>query len=307
MTSLRTTAGRLERCVIDRQIGARLAARTRRSVRIALFETVYDVRFENVDAAERFGRRYVDFISPLPSTRVLTVARDDWATYWICDERAYRWPESLEESGEIGFLTDTLVRHEFFSYGGSHVAFHAAALRIGRAAIAISGVSGSGKTTTTIACARRGIEPYSDEHCVLAGNRVVPFPRAIDIRRAAVATLAAEPAFEDRGIRERLIARGNARWSSARFADVFGTSSRPRAEPLAAIYFIVARGSNVAIEPLGLDAALTLYFGAFPLGHRTGILRVADAIAVLKLAPVFALTLGTPDVTARALLAVHER
>lgn len=305
MTPIARTAAGLERCSLPEHVARRLVERTPERVRIALFDTVVEVGFERGEAAESFRRRYVDFVSTAPLGRTMNVAGDDAETYWLTDERAYRWPAALPDPAEVAFLTDTLVRHDFFSYGGSHVAFHAAALRIGRVAIAISGATGAGKTTTTIACVRRGMVPYSDEHCVIANACVVPFPRAIDVRTGGVAALALEPDFADDGIRERLVARAGRRWTSARFADVFGAAGLPAPAPLAALYFIVGRGADVAIEPLDLAAALPRYFGAFPLGHRTGIVRVADAIAFLRRTPTFALTLGTPDATARALVAAH--
>lgn len=305
MTPIARTAAQLERCSLPEHVASALVQRTRERVRIAFDEAVVDVRFECREAAKRFHRRYVDFVSSAPIARTMDVACDDSATYWHAGERVYRWPGVLKDPYEIAFLTDTLVRHELFAYGGPHFAFHAAAVRIGDVAIAISGVSGSGKTTTTIACARLGMAPYSDEQCAMAGGDVVPFPRAIDVRAGTVAAFACEPDFADRGIRERLVARRGRRWTSARFADLFGVATVPEPAPLVALYFIVGRGDAVGIEPLDLAASLPLYFGAFPLGHRDGVVRVADALAFLRRTPAFALTLGTPDATARALLATH--
>jgi len=285
---------------------AMLAAGVRRTVTLAFYETQVAVGFDDELAAAGFARRYARFAADGRTKATLRayVVRDrDDVRFWFDDAAAYRWPLAAS-SATIEFLADSLVRHEYFAHRSNALAFHAAAVAVGDHAVAIAASSHGGKTTTALACARRGLGFYGDEQCVVAeGGWVRAFPRAINIRRGSAALIAADLDFRDGGLRARLAARAQTGWPCAAVEDVLGTAALPLPHPLAAVYFITGRAAEPDIAELPLARALPLFFAAYPRSRANGIDRVARAVAMFGAGKPYALTLGTPDATARAIAA----
>jgi hypothetical protein len=198
----------------------------------------------------------------------------------------------------MAFLADAVTNRAFFDVTPELLSFHAAALRVGEAAAAISALSTGGKSTTAIACARRGMGLYSDERCVLRDGRVQAFPRAVNIRQGGLELLSSEDVHDDEGIGLRLRAHLNDDWISASFAELIG--DRPRSAPakLEAIFFIVARKTIPSVKLMPLGEAIVRLLSAGLCGPKPGLDRVAAAAALCRQSRAYELTIGTPDDTA---------
>lgn len=280
----------------------RLASAAVAAIRVAFLGTTLEVAFDDARAAARYASRYARFRSDaLVDERAFAVRDGDATYFWYRDRPAYRWPAADLGPVALDFLTDSVIRREFFGSRAGALTFHAAAVDVGGRAVAIVAPSTGGKTTTAIACARRGLRLFTDEECVLVEGRVQPFPRAINLRADGIERVLADPDFDDGGLRERLAAHRGAAWLCASYDDLFGATPLPQPAPLAAFYFIRPGGPPASIAPLSRAEALTLFFAAWPRSDRSGIDRVADVVRLFAVAPPFALRLGTPDETALAI------
>ncbi|GAC1521009.1 MAG: hypothetical protein NVS2B3_17370 [Vulcanimicrobiaceae bacterium] len=278
------------------------AARSVDAVRVDFLGTTLELSFDDAAAATRYARRYERFRSSAPVEKRAYAVRDGEDTYfWYEDRPAFRWAGARLSSTSIDFLADSVVRREFFGDLGGVFTFHAAAVEVERGAVAIVAPSTGGKTTTAIACARRGMRLYTDEECVTRDGRVHAFPRAINLRSDGIERLLADPPFADGGLRERLAAHRGRAWSCATFYDLFGVAELPPPRPLVATYFLARGGPPATIRPIARGGAVPLLLGAWPRGERTGVERIAEILRMLAAAPPFTLTLGTSDETARAI------
>lgn len=248
------------------------------------FGTTIRIDFGDAAAAELHRRRYARLPASGPvSLRGYAVIEAGASYFWIEGGPAFRWDDPLEPSS-LQFLADVVIRTEYFMERSEHQSFHAATIGVNGAAVAITAASMGGKTTTAIACARRGMPLYSDERCILDGELVLPFPRAINIRAASLALLG--------------IDRPGGDWTFVDYAELFPGEALPEPRPLRAIFFITGRGQSARAEEMTPERAVTALLAA-PLRSRTrGPARVVDALRVLRRARPYALTLGTPAETA---------
>ena len=267
--------------------------------------------FDDAAAASMFGKRYAAFASsgePALTTCALRSAGQSAEPVFFADPGpAYRYPARLRGAEVIAFLADAVTQHAFFDVNPRCTSFHAAAIRVGHAAAAISAISTGGKTTTAIACARRGMPIYGDERCVIIDGLVQAFPRAINIRRGGLELLASEDVPGDRGIGGRLRAHRSGEWTSAAFEDVFSDDAVPGPAPLAAIFFIEGHSTIARAERLGREQSVVRLLRASLSGPAPGLDRVAAAVALCHTTRCYALTLGTPDDTALLVAATTRR
>lgn len=288
-----------------------LGARAQEVVTLDWFGKRVAVYFEEAVEADSFRRRYAHFVTQgAPDVRVyaLRAADDDGhPVFWIESGPAFRYPAKLGKHGIIAFLADAITHQAFFSENPSLQSFHAAAVQVGDAAAAISAISTGGKSTTALACARRGMPLYTDERCVLRGGRVQAFPRAINVRAGGLELLASEEVPGDGGLGKRLRARVGGDWESVAFRELFGHSALPPPRNLEAIFFIQGRAEIARAVPLELgDALLRLLRSAF-CGPAPGLDRVAAATKLFQTTRAYGLTLGTPDDSALLIAATTRR
>jgi len=271
------------------------------AVALEWFGSRIDVRFDDPAAAAMFRRRYRAFEADLgPAALCAFAGRDALGAYvfWIDSGPAYRWPHGPLTAEAVAFLADIVVRRAYFSGLAPFASFHAASVRIGSAAAAIVASSEGGKTTTAIACARRGMPLYSDERCIVIDGLVRPFPRALGIRAHALELLCRDDVPGDACIGARLRERGSGAWPCASFDELFGARALPEPARLSALFFIEGRASQAAARPLALDAALPRLLSAPLRSPQSGIDTVACGLSLLRRAEAHALTLGSPDETA---------
>ncbi len=286
-----------------------LFERAQKLVTIQWFGTRVGACFDDPFEAEAFRARYRSFeTSGVPDMWSCAVRGDNGEPiFWTEPGGACRWPGVLRKPGLIAFLADAVTRRAFFDINASIISFHSAAVQIGNAAVAISANSTGGKSTTAVACARRGMGLYSDEHCVVIDGFVHAFPRALNIRKGGLERLAAEDVPHDEGIGRRLRRHRGFDWNFVTFPNLLGGRPLPQPRRLEAIFFIDGCARAARATPLGLDDAITRLLTAALRGPRAGIDRVAAAAAIVQRARAYGLTLARPDETARLIQAtVHD-
>jgi hypothetical protein len=296
----RGTADDLIPIELDRRERERLAGAVVESVRISLFGTVIEVAFDDPIAASSYRARYARFstLQDRIDMRAFAVEDGNAAYFWVDDRPAHCWTRE-RSSALIDFLTDAVVYTAYFNDICPYVSIHAAAIAVDDVAIALTAASEGGKSTTSIACGRRGMPLYSDEVCIFDGRNVHPYPRALNIRAAALDLLAGEP-FVD-ALTPKLLAHRGSDWKCVAPDELFGTAALLKPQPLAAIFFIVGRGSEPAIAPMEWPEAIPRLLNAPMRSPGRGVGRIADAVAALSRGRPMALTLGTPDSTALAI------
>jgi hypothetical protein len=287
-----------------------LGVALRRALHGAVAETVWTdwfgtciaLGFDDPLAAASYRRRYARFATERAADiRAYALRHDGRTLFWVEGGPAYEWREALQDPLALEFLADAVVRHAYFMEHSPYLSFHAAALAAGGSAFAVTAASGGGKTTTALACARRGMPLYSDERCVIDGECVLPFPRALNVRSAALELLAADLALPDGGLGERLRRQLGGDWNGVDFAELFDDAPLPSPQPLRAIFFVTGRGATPAVRPMALREALPALLAVPLRGRSRGLERVADATRLLSRVQAYALTLGRPDATARLL------
>ena len=138
------------------------------------------------------------------------------------------------------------------------LSFHAGAIACDGYAAAIVGESTAGKTTTTIACARRGMSPYSDERLLLRDGMVLPFMRAFNVRPGGRALLGHDDAFDDFAVAMRQEPE-DADWTDVSLFEVIRNLRKPQPAPLCAVFILQApagEASVTEIDPRRATAAL---------------------------------------------------
>jgi hypothetical protein len=281
-----------------------LAATITHSATTSWFGTPIEVRFALEEAAALHRRRYARLPSQLAGElRGFAVADGAETYFWIEDGPAFRWHDRLG-AAQTQFLADVVVRTAYFMERCPYLSFHAAAIKVGESAAAITARSEGGKTTTALACVLRGMHLYSDERCIVDDGRVLPFPRAVNVRAGSLELLATGYRPGDPGLGGRLAARRGADWAGVDYADICGDATLPEPRPLRAVFFISGRGPAPSIVPMELNAAVGELLAAPLRGRARGAARVVEATALLRRAQPYALTLGTPAATAQAIEAI---
>lgn len=283
-----------------------LQSATTHPVTFEFLGTVLRAHFEDPKAAQFFLARYRSMESDAePAINLYSVVCGDLGPlFWTDQGMQCHWP--LEYGPRrIAFLADHVATKALFRALAGVVGFHAAAVYAGGTAAAIAARSEYGKTTTAIACARRGMPVYSDERCVVVRGLVVPFPRAINVRVDAVSLLREECVEDPRGIVERLSADEGKRRRYLTFERIFGSPDLPPPSPLGAAFFIDGRDSGARVRAIpGTDAVRLLLKDA--RSSLFGFARVAQIVSIIDKVPCFHLTLGTPDETACLIRATVE-
>ncbi len=304
------TAAQLVDIELSSQERATLLERAQHRVTFDWFGTRVAACFDQQFEARVFERRYRSFLcagEPDLWTCALQRAGDGGEPlFWAQPGPAYRYPTPLDRQGTIAFLADAVTQHAFFDVHPKVSSFHAAAIQVGNVAIAISATSTGGKSTTAIACARRGMGLYTDERCSLIDGLVYPFPRAMNIRKGGLELLACDDIPGDSGIGSRLREHEGSDWEFVQFTDLLGNRPQPQPRKLSAIFFIEGRDSVPSVAPLAPEDAILAVLRAGFCGPKPGIDRLAAAALLLQQARAYSLTLGTPDDTAMLVAATAQ-
>jgi hypothetical protein len=268
-------------------------------MRIDLAGIVLEARFDDPDAAFRFARRYRHMpASAAPDVVAYAVApaRGDHY-FWIDGGPAYRWNRNVLEAGGIAFMLDAVATSAVFALRADRLTLHAAAVGDGHGVAAIVGTSEAGKTTTAIACARRGLALYSDEFCVVTPAGVIAVPRTLGLRAEGVALLArsaAPPSPVDAFL--RAYAGGDR--ESVGYDEIFGAVQVPAPAPLRSLFFVAERAAEPRAQAISASAMLPRV-APWTRAQARGAQLAPQLLALLKQIACYELVLGTPDATAQ--------
>ncbi len=267
-------------------------------VTVSFCGIVVMVRFGDAEAATAFRRRYRHMLSNAPPQVVAyAVARRPEETFfWVAGDAAFVWDHCRLWPNEAAFLADAVVTTSVFTSREGAVAFHAAAVTDGDGAAALVGSSAAGKSTTAIACARRGLGLYSDEFCVATSEGVAPFPRTLNLRRGGIELLAKDRA-PGSPVDAWLTAHRGLDVEDIGWDEIFGRLVVPRARPLRAVFAIVGAGARPAARPIGA-AQMLAHVTPWVKTKARGLAAAQRVLELLQGAATFELTLGSPDATA---------
>ena len=142
---------------------------------------------------------------------------------------AGRMASSLRTSSP--FLADAFALTEFLrERDDGIVSLHAATVGLPGGVAAIIGDSNVGKTTTAVACARAGMDLYSDERCLIDQRSMIySFPRAINVRATGLQLLVADEFRGNDPIRARLRAHRGRRLERYPYLRSFSVARSARA------------------------------------------------------------------------------
>lgn len=246
------------------------------------------------DVARLFALRYADHPATQPPDFRYYVAtvRGGYA-FWCAHASSWRWSQGALPPDAVVFLTDAVALAAVVRFDAQIASMHAAAVEYSGVAAAIAGTSTTGKTTTLLACARRGMRIYSDERAILREDVVHPFLRRCSVRAAGARLLLAE----NDGDRLADALRAAPELS---LKTCFGSTAIASPRPLRALFVLNGTGHCAALEAVDTAAALpaiTRWFDA----RGDMVDRVARAIALLHDVKCYKLTLGTPDESAAAI------
>ena len=278
---------------------ALLARRANEAVALDVVGKTLSVRFEDAAAARIFRGRYNAFApGGDPLLRSYAVAEESLGVvFWVEDGPRRYWPGALA-SRHIAFLADKVSMSALFNSRADALSFHGAAVRVDDHAAAIVAPTEGGKTTTALACARRGMPLYTDERVVVARGDVLAFPRNVNVRSRSLQLLTAESVPGDLGITDRLRSNNGGDWRDVNFAEIFGSVDLPCPRPLASVFFVRGLSRAARVEPVEKGAAVLELMSAAMRSALRGIERLVLVSSWLKHVDYYHLYLGTPDETA---------
>jgi hypothetical protein len=275
----------------------------RESVVIDVAGLVCAVHFDDAAVAAQFAARYTDLtsIGRTPERHAFAM-RDDvlgWL-FWSDATPVMRWPHGDLTAHAVAFLADAVALTAFCRQRADGiVSLHAASLAVADGVAAIIGDSNAGKTTTAIACARAGMDLFSDERCLIdAGLRVHPFPRAVNVRASGLRLLSADRVPGCDPIGRRLRAHGAGDWNDVRISALIPQQRALEPRPLRAVFLLAGHAGAVSIEAVSADRAVRAS-ARWAQGAGTGLDKIARLLEIFRSVPCYRVSLGTPDESAR--------
>ena len=199
--------------------------------------------------------------------------------------RGRRYPTSVIEGRSM-----LSINERIFSRRPELVVYHAAAIAVRDKAAIIVGPTTSGKSTTALSLLLTGSDnkPLSDEFALVntSTGKVEAFPRLFSIRPGTRRLLELE--------------RLNWEWDAFEPAGVIAPTWADSAQRTA-FFFIIGRGREPEIRRLTASEAIFLAIGSTmrPSATIRGLQFVDHILAGFGDAKLYALTLGTPQATAK--------
>jgi hypothetical protein len=169
----------------------------------------------------------------------------------------------------------------------------AAAIEYSGIAAAIAGNSTTGKTTTLLACVRRGMRVFSDERTVLWENVVHPFLRRNSVRAGGARLLISDNERDRSPEKSRVV-------PELSLKTCFGEKAIAAPHALRALFVLNGTGHCAALEAIDTATALPSVSRWFD-ARGDMVDRVARAIVTLRHVKCYRLTLGSPDESAAAI------
>jgi hypothetical protein len=285
-------------------------SRITRSVCLTIAGAPCAVHFEDPAAGAAFAARYADLEDAAGAPQHEAFAVVDpvrGPLFWSRNGTVFRWPHGVLPPEAAAFFADAVAMTAFFAERTDGVAsLHAAAIGTAGAAAAIIGDSNAGKTTTALACARIGMQIYSDERCVVDRETYVhPFARAVNVRAPGRRLLLGDRVPGRDPLGARLRTHGEAAWNDVRFAQLFDGWTQPPPRPLRAVFVLAGAGNEPELERVpAIVAAKTA--ARWTIGAGAGLDKIARLLELLRGAACYRLVLGSPDASARTIARTLE-
>lgn len=255
-----------------------------------VMELCTDIR----EVALLFAKRYADHRTCQPANFRYFVAtiRGGYA-FWCAHGPSWRWSQGPLPPEAVLFLADAVAMSAVVRYDSNLSSMQGAAIEYGGIAAAIAGTSTAGKTTTLLACARRGMRIYSDERTMMRAGVVHPFLRRCSVRSAGARLLLADNDAD--ALADRL--RSSPELS---LRACFGSDAIAAPRPLRALFVLNGEGHCAALETIETADALPTVSRWFDT-RGDMVDRVARAMGALHGVRCYKLTLGSPDESAAAI------
>lgn len=268
------------------------------STAITIAGVTMELRTNVPGLVDAFRSRYCDH-PPLSTPDFVYYVTSDAGGYtmWCEHDGALRWPHGALPLSAVLFLADAAAIAALIHFDPRLVSMHAAGIEFGGIAAAIAADSHGGKTTTALACARAGMRVYSDERVLLRESLVLPFLRRCSVRAGAAQLLHAGDGST--------FANALADSAGVSWMQTFGAQCAAPPAPLAAVFLIAGKGevNIVPVDAARLMPDILRWFDC----RAGGMQRVSRAVALLRSAHCYMLTLGAPDETARAIAGLLSR
>lgn len=297
---MRIAADLLAPVCIDADRRAEIAAHSPHEVTVRLLDRAVAFRVSDGEAARLLRLRYRAMSGAGTPAFIAYALQEPSGNSYFVDAfgTSFAWRHGPLTPFSLAFLVDAVGMPSFLAHLDDTVSLHAAALSDGVRAFALVGRSTAGKTTTALACARRGLTLYSDERCVVSAGVVRPFPRAMSLRGPGLALLLADGEAMPGRLTTVLSAHGPRDWNDAGFAELFGGESLPAPRPLHSIFAIAGVGRAPEARRITAGAMLKQILPGMT-ASSCGPARLVHALQMLRYAACYELTLGTPDETAQ--------
>jgi len=255
---------------------------------------VMELRTDMPHVARLFALRYAEHEATEDPDFTYYVAQIRMGdAFWCAHAPSWRWSQGTLPPDAVLFLTDTVAMSALVRFDARIASMQAAAIEYSGVAAAIAGHSTTAKTTTLLACVRRGMRVYSDERALLKDNVVQPFLRRCSARAAGARLLLTDSETDDSP-------DGVSNMPELSLKTCFGTDAIAAPQPLRALFVIGGSGHCAGLEAIDTSTALP----AISRWYETRgdmVDRVARAIVTLRNVRCYRLTLGKPDESAAAI------
>lgn len=246
------------------------------------------------EVAHLFALRYGDHQAVRePDFRYYAATVRGGYAFWCSHAPSWRWSQGALPPDAIVFLLDTVALGALVRFDERLASIQAAAVEYSGVAAAIAGTSTAGKTTTLLACARRGMRLYSDERAMLREHVAHPFLRRSSIRAGGARLLISDNERERAPETLRIAPELSVK-------TYFGPKAIAAPQRLRALFVLNGTGHCAALEAIDTATALPAVSRFFD-SRGDMVDRVARAILALRQVKCYRLTLGTPDESAAAI------
>jgi hypothetical protein len=262
------------------------------------------MRFGDAAVRERFAHRYRHHIDNGNASIAFACGADGDNYYFWSEFAAWCWSEGPLPDEGVVLLADAAAMSALVRSDPGLISFHAAAVARGSAVAAIVGDSHAGKTTTALACVRRGMQVYSDERLLVRGEtQVLPFLRAFNVRPHG-ASLLDRDGIDDSFATQLASRDGHGEWTDVSPFDFMQHLRIPAPGQLHAIFFLDGKAERVELRETAAVRCCPRLLESIDCSSLERFSRAARAIALLRGVRTYSLTLGPPNASAMAIEAV---
>lgn len=257
-----------------------------------------ELRSDSAALCDAFAKRYRAHATEETCDFVYYVVREGVKyRFWSPHSPVWEWQSGVLPTDALLFLTEAVGVSALVRYDGSLTSIHGAAVRFNGVTAAIVGNASSGKSTTLLACARSGMQVYSDERVLSRDGIVYPYLRTCAVRADAARRLFDEATHD--ALHTWLNDRGLARRELA-LEEVFGPRAVAPPSPLRAVFVINGYAASPRVhdlDPWNALPAVTRWLDA----RGDAIDRMGRGLRMLRGVKCYRIALGMPAASVAAI------